>query len=108
MGAEAASFRAYLIFDFGADIENARRAVAQVEHWGKAFKLHGQMRAREQPSGGRITVVVRLEFEEFEKLAFERWLARIPSEDVFATAELEILRGGEERFKQVEGWFGLP
>ena len=106
MPGEARAFEAYLIFDFGQDRMAAEEAVAAVEGWRGSFKLRDQLLAREKPAEEGIRVVVRLAFEEFERLGFERWLQRIPGEEVFARAGLEMIRSGDERFGWAVEWFG--
>ena len=103
---EAPSFSAYLIFDFGEDHVAAERALGQVEQWVRAFKLHGQLLARARRTGEQTRLLVRLAFEEFEQLAFERWLERIPREAVFAGAEVATVRPGDALFAWACEWFG--
>lgn len=106
MAGEARPLEAYLIFDFGEDRGGAEQAVATVENWRRWFKLRDRLVVREKPAAEGIRVVVRLAFEEFERLAFERWLERIPREDIFTRAGLEIIRPGDERFGWAAEWFG--
>ena len=106
VAADERGFAAYLIFDFGKERRAARAALAQVELWSQLFKLHGQLLAREKLAGESAQVVVCLKFEEFEKLAFERWLERIPREEMFACARQELIRSGDERFAWAGEWFG--
>lgn len=103
---EAPRFFAYLIFDFGDDHVAAERARNQIEQWVRAFKLHGQLLARARRTGEQSRLLVRLAFEEFEQLAFERWLERIPREAVFASAELATVRPGDSLFEWACEWFG--
>lgn len=106
MAGETRAFAAYLIFDFGEDRSAAEQALSVLEQWRKSFKLRDQLLAREMTVEEGTRVTVRLAFEEFEKLAFERWLERIPREELFARAGLEIIRPGDERFRWVGEWFG--
>lgn len=105
MVGETRAFEAYLIFDFGEDRMAAQQGLATVEQWRKSFKLRDQLEARLRLAEEGARVAVHLAFEEFEKLAFERWLERIPREEVFAPAGVEVIRPGDERFRWAGEWF---
>jgi hypothetical protein len=48
--------------------------------------------------GGRLRLLVRLEFSGHEKLSHQRWLERIPTEEPFKSAEKETFRAGDPDF----------
>ena len=106
MTGELRAFEAYLIFDFAEDRAAAQHALETVERWRKSFKLRDQVLAREKRAEEAIRVVVRLAFEEYERLAFERWLERIPREEAFAGAGREMIHATDERFRRAADWFG--
>jgi hypothetical protein len=47
---------------------------------------------------GRIRLLVRLDFSEHEKLSHQRWVDRIPTEEMFAAAKPEIVAHGHQHF----------
>ena len=49
----------------------------------------------------RITLIVRLEFSDHEKLSHRRWLARIPSEEPFKNAQPKTVEHGDPEFAAV-------
>jgi hypothetical protein len=53
----------------------------------------------------RFRVLVRLEFSEHEKLSYQRWLDRIPSEPPFQSADKQIVRRNQEAFEKVSKEF---
>ena len=58
----------------------------------------------EQPAeqtGERITLIVRLEFSDHEKLSHRRWLARIPAEEPFKDAQPKTVEHGDPEFAAV-------
>jgi len=48
---------------------------------------------------GQIRLIVRLDFSDHEKLSHQRWIERIPTEELFKTANPRIIRAGEPEFK---------
>lgn len=49
----------------------------------------------------RITLIVRLEFSDHEKLSHRRWLARIPTEEPFKNAQPKTVEHGDPEFAAV-------
>jgi hypothetical protein len=49
----------------------------------------------------RITLIVRLEFSDHEKLSHRRWLARIPTEEPFKKAQPKAVEHGDPEFAAV-------
>jgi hypothetical protein len=60
----------------------------------------------------RITLTVRLEFSDHERLSHQRWLARIPSEEPFKHAHPRVIESGNPEFAAVvehfQGGAGRP
>lgn len=117
----------YLIFDFGSNEETAQQARHRIEGWIQGFRLGKKLlvkfdRGDEESSGGgdagesdtagepaasgkdagsdqqAIVVMVRLDFSDHEKLSHQRWLERIPSDDLFKNAHPKIIRQGDADF----------
>jgi hypothetical protein len=68
--------------------------------------------APEQMTPERITLTVRLEFSDHERLSHQRWLARIPSEEPFKHAHPRVIESGNPEFAAVverfQGGAGRP
>jgi len=117
----------YLIFDFGSNEEAAQQARHRVEGWIQGFRLGKKLlvkfdRGDEETNGGgdagesdaagkpaasgkdakldkhAIVVMVRLDFSDHEKLSHQRWLERIPSDELFRDAHPKIIRQGDAEF----------
>jgi hypothetical protein len=124
----------FLVFDFGTSEEAAQQARRRLEGWHQAFRLGDKLKfkfernpgepapepaaqapkkkskkKKEEPAAAqpadRLRVLVRLEFSEHEKLSYQRWLDRIPTEPPFQSAEKQIVRRGQEGFEQVSKVF---
>jgi hypothetical protein len=111
----------FLIFDFGSNEEAAQQARHRVEGWKQGFRLGNKLlvkfdRGEEEPAGGgdgdkkraagteaasdqrAIVVMVRLDFSDHEKLSHQRWLERIPAEELFKDAHPRVIRQGDADF----------
>ena len=111
----------YLIFDFGSNEEAAQQARHRIEGWTQGFRLGKKLlvkfdRGEEETTGGgdggekkaagkeaasdkqAIVVMVRLDFSDHEKLSHQRWLERIPSEELFRDAHPKVIRQGDAEF----------
>jgi hypothetical protein len=66
----------------------------------------------EQMTPERITLTVRLEFSDHERLSHQRWLARIPAEEPFKHAHPRVIESGNPEFAAVaehfQGGAGRP
>jgi hypothetical protein len=108
----------FLVFDFGSNEEAAQQARHTIERWKQAFRLDKKLLLKfdreEQPEkeepkskgnkengseNQRVTVIVRLDFSDHEKLSQQRWLDRIPSEAPFKEAHPKVVRHGDEEFE---------
>ena len=68
-----------------ASSKAASKAVAEAEGKGS-----------EEPTvSADISLLVRLDFSDHEKLSHNRWLDRIPTEEPFKTAKAKIVRSGD-------------
>ena len=53
----------------------------------------------------RVRVFVRLAFSDHEKLSYQRWLDRIPTEEPFKSAQGETVRSGQSEFEKASEQF---
>lgn len=121
--------QAFLLFDFGSNEDAAQQARHRLEGWKQAFRLGNKIVLKFERKGseaegkkeGRpsakqkseisnespvtINLLVRLDFSDHEKLSFQRWLERIPSEEVFKLAKSTIVRRGEAQFSKIQSNF---
>jgi hypothetical protein len=56
-------------------------------------------------AGGRVRLLVRLDFSDHEKLSHQRWLDRIPAEEPFKSVDSEVIRPGESDFESTAEHF---
>ena len=54
---------------------------------------------------GQIRLIVRLDFSDHEKLSHQRWVERIPTDDLFKVASPQVIRAGEPAFKSTSDLF---
>lgn len=67
-------------------------------------KSAGKEKTREADSGN-VRLLVRLSFSDHEKLSHQRWLDRIPAEEPFKSAKIEVVRTGDPEFPKTEELF---
>jgi len=53
----------------------------------------------------KIRLIVRLDFSDHEKLSHQRWIERIPVEELFKAANPKVIRAGEPDFKATSALF---
>jgi hypothetical protein len=53
----------------------------------------------------QIRLIVRLDFSDHEKLSHQRWIERIPADDLFKGANPRVIRAGEPDFKTTSDLF---
>ena len=58
-------------------------------------------RNADQTTADQITLIVRLEFSDHERLSHQRWLARIPAEQPFKDAHPKAIEPGDPEFANV-------
>ena len=119
--------QSYLLFNFDTDEETAQRARRTIEGWKQGFRLDKKLLVKferepadaaektadaakpEEKSGdaseGQITLIVRLDFSDHEKLSHERWLARIPTEPLFKEAHPKVIRQNDAEFGEISERF---
>jgi hypothetical protein len=123
------------IFDFGTNEEAAQQARHKIEGWKQGFRLGNKMtlkfereeitakgdgpetasaKAGKKPSAKkeetdetptRVKLLLKLDFSDHEKLSFQRWLDRIPSEEPFKSAKAETIRSGDPEHPKVSERF---
>jgi hypothetical protein len=104
--------QSYLIFDFGANEEAAQRARHRIEGWKQAFRLGDKMQLRfertspEKTDGAeKVRLLIRLDFSDHEKLSHQRWLDRIPTEELFKSASPQVVRSGDPAYSATADLF---
>lgn len=67
----------------------------------------GAKAEKEEKAGpaARVRVFVRLAFSDHEKLSYQRWLDRIPTEEPFKSVESETVRSGQSEFEKASEQF---
>jgi hypothetical protein len=103
--------------------EREAAEVAEASAGAKKSGAPAASKSKKQPeppeapaeTGARIRLLVRLDFSDHEKLSHQRWLDRIPGEEPFAVAKLEIVGQGHadldataKRFEDLEAQPGPP
>ena len=56
-------------------------------------------------AASEIRMIVRLDFSYHEKLSHQRWLERIPGEEMFKAAKPKIVRAGDPEFETTSKLF---
>jgi len=59
----------------------------------------------EQNAGGKVRLLVRLNFSDHEKLSLQRWLDRIPTEEPFKSLHPKIVRHPDPDFPKTDELF---
>jgi hypothetical protein len=72
---------------------------------GSAKKSAGKAGAKARKEekaepAARVRVFVRLAFSDHEKLTYQRWLDRIPTEEPFKSAHAETVKSGQSEFEK--------
>lgn len=57
------------------------------------------------PDKQDIRLIVRLDFSDHEKLSHQRWLERIPTDELFKNAKPQVVRAGEPQFQTTSDLF---
>ncbi len=101
----------FLIFDFGENEDAAQQARHRVDGWRQGFRLDKKLQLkfdRSEPEAkskkdkdGKpaVRLIVRVDFSEHEKLSHQRWIERIPSDDLFKSAKPKIVPPNDPEFK---------
>jgi hypothetical protein len=67
-------------------------------------KAETEKEEKTEPAG-RVRVFLRLAFSDHEKLSYQRWLDRIPTEEPFKSAPGETVRSGQSEFEKTSEQF---
>jgi hypothetical protein len=67
-------------------------------------KAETEKEGKTEPAA-RVRVFVRLAFSDHEKLSYQRWLDRIPTEEPFKSAPGETVRSGQSEFEKASEEF---
>ena len=120
----------FIVFDFGTNEEASQQARHRVEGWKQGYRLGNKLLIKFEREGGaskadaddtndsgkskkkidaekleKVRVLIRLDFSDHEKLSFNRWLERIPKEEVFKPAKSKTVKQGETEFEELEKLF---
>jgi hypothetical protein len=73
------------------------------KHSGAEKKTAAKKSAERDDKGSlsRISLLVRLDFSDHEKLSHQRWLDRVPNEEPFKSAKGETVRTGDPEFPKI-------
>jgi hypothetical protein len=93
-----------------ADHQSPKRSSAKGKHAGgkkkdDAGKEKHAAKKEKVATGGRVRVLVRLDFSDHEKLTHHRWLDRIPTEEPFKSAKGEVVRHSDPAFAKTAELF---
>jgi hypothetical protein len=102
-----------LQFKFDRGESAAREAAEKLENPGKAEKSEKSAKAKPKAKAGEaapekngdVKLMVRLYFSAHEKLSEQRWLDRIPSEELFKGAAPKVIHEGETEFPDAVAQF---
>jgi len=109
----------YLIFDFAGNEEAAQQARQRIENWQRGFRLGnklalqfdrdeadaGTAKEKDKKSAAGIRMIVRVDFSDHEKLSRQRWLERIPADELFKAATLKTVEAGDPAYAETEEKF---
>jgi hypothetical protein len=97
--------QSYLIFDFVANEDFVHQARQRLDGWRQAFRLTNKLEFRFERKAGekegspeQFRVIIRLDFSDHEKLSYQRWLNRIPTEAPFKDASPKVVHAGDAEF----------
>jgi hypothetical protein len=93
----------------GKHASSAKDHAAEGKHSAKkkssAKSSESSATDNEQGAGGKVRLIVRLNFSDHEKLSLQRWLDRIPTEEPFKTLHPKIVRHGDPDFPETDQLF---
>jgi len=103
----------YLIFDFAGNDEAAQQACQRIENWQRGFRLGNKLMFHFDRTGAEqkaeraagIQLIVRVDFSDHEKLSRQRWLDRIPADELFKSAKLSKVSPGDAAYAETEAKF---
>ena len=71
---------------------------AKPAHGKKAAHKKSSAKEEKDAASAQIKILVRLDFSDHEKLSYQRWLDRIPTEEPFKSAKAETVRNVDASF----------
>lgn len=85
------------------DAEESESAAGKKSHTAKKKPSSKKQEKSEESTdaAGDIRILVRLDFSDHEKLSYQRWLDRIPSEEPFKSAKSETARQGDASYTAI-------
>ena len=109
----------YLIFDFAGNEDAAQQARQRIENWQRGFRLGnkltlqfdrgdaaaGAVEGLDAKSASGIRMIVRVDFSDHEKRSRQRWLERIPADDLFEPAKVQKISPGDSAYAEIEEKF---
>lgn len=88
-----------LKFDRGEAPENDDKPSAEEKTTGNSGRKKPAKAADDPKSGkDKIQLIIRLDFSDHERLSYQRWLERIPSEAPFKDTQSKIVRQNDAEF----------
>ena len=72
---------------------------------GKSVRKKPTKEKNQAKNSENIRLLVRLSFSDHEKLSHQRWLDRIPIEEPFKSAKLQMVRTGDPEFPKTAELF---
>ncbi len=92
------------------DEASAKPVKASAKGKAASRKTSGKARAKAEKKekdapAARVRVFVRLAFSDHEKLSYQRWLDRIPTEEPFKSVQGETVRSGQSEFEKASEQF---
>jgi hypothetical protein len=58
-----------------------------------------------ETASSKIRLIVRLDFSDHEKLSRQRWIECIPADELFKSAQPQVIRPGEQEFQPTSDLF---
>jgi hypothetical protein len=86
----------------GKPASSAKHHAAEGKH---SAKKKSSATDDEQNAGGKVRLIVRLNFSDHEKLSLQRWLDRIPTEEPFKSLRPKIVRHPDPDFPKTDQLF---
>jgi len=88
--------------DSGPDVDESKPPAGQKGQAAKK-KAASKQEESEQSEGnvGDVKILIRLDFSDHEKLSYQRWFDRIPTEEPFKSAKSETAREGDPSYSAI-------
>jgi len=93
--------------DSGAETEKESAASVKESRAKSSAKKSAakQEKSEKEEASGSVRILVRLNFSDHEKLTYQRWLDRIPTEEPFKSANPHTVRAGDPEFAKTAELF---